>query len=604
MKMNYLFVMPRLVQETGDGYVFPLGISYVAAAMKAGGFNVFTVNLNHREGSVEDAIREEIEKNDIHVLATGGLSPQYHMIKSVIEAGKNAKPELIVIAGGGIISADPEVAMTALEHVDYGVIGEGEATVVELGHCIENKTDPFEVDGIIFKAHGNKWITTKSRADIQDLDSIPWPDYEGFDLDKYLDAPAAGFSGLTKTRMVCMLASRSCPYKCTFCFHTNGNKYRKRSWENFFAELDYLRERYNIEFISMADELFCPKFEDAVEFARRITPYNIRWCADFRVDRVRPELLEAYKPSGLDSMFFGLETTDNLILKSMNKKMTLDHIENGLKLVYEAGIPSYGCFIFGDIEETYETAMNTLKWWHEHRQYSIHLTLMKPFPGSAVYENACKNGIIKDRIQYLKDGCPQINISKMSDAEFQDICHRIAEAQYDAASIDGVELHGYDPVMGRQDISGTCPKCGTHNHWDGIKLFSIDYIYCDNCGQKFGIPMPQDLRNNIDTNIGDLLSRFGKVAVWGMTLPVMELFKKSKLLGNDNIFPVDISESKQLMDLYGKRIHSPAVINDEDIKVVLIAVPSHGGQISCQVKENHPGVTKILDITQLAGSGG
>ena len=598
--MNYLFVMPKLVQETGDGYVFPLGIAYVSAAMKKAGFKVFNVNLNHREGTIDEILSEEIKKHDIDVLLTGGLSPQYHMIKAVVEAGKRAKSDLIFIAGGGIISADPEAAMTALEHVQYGVIGEGEQTIVELAECLEQGGDPFGVNGIIYK-HDGKWITTMTRADIADLDSIPWPDYEGFDLDKYLDAPSPGFSGLNKGRMVCMLASRSCPYQCSFCFHTNGKKYRKRSWDDFFAELDYLRERYNIDFIIMADELFCPKQEDAAEFARRITPYKMRWQADFRVDRVKPELLPLFKESGIDSMFFGLESTDNNILKSMIKKMTIETMEVGLRHVYEAGIPIYGCFIFGDIEETYETALNTLDWWHKHREYSIHLTLMKPFPGAAIYEHACKTGIIKDRVQYLKDGCPQINISKMNDQEFQDICERIAEAQYDAVTIDNVELISYDPVMGRQHIQGSCPQCGEHNDWDEIKLFSIDYITCSHCGQKFHIPIPQKLRTNLDNNITALLDRYGKVAVWGMTLSVMELFKRSDVLANDNVFPIDIAESKQLMRLYGKKINPPSILNEQEIKVVLIAVPSHGGQILCQVRENHPATTEVLDITQLAG---
>jgi hypothetical protein len=71
------------------------------------------------------------------------------------------------------------------------------------------------------------------------------------------------------------------------------------------------------------------------------------------------------------------------------------------------------------------------------------------------------------------------------------------------------------------------------------------------------------------------------------------------MLRGPNVFPVDISESKRQMDLYGKRIHSPDILNQEEIPVVVIAVPSHGSQISCQVKENHQKVRKIIDICQL-----
>ena len=65
MRLNYLLAMPKLVQTVGDGYVFPLGMAYVSACLKAGGFNVFTVNLNHKEGDINDILREIIEDNDI-----------------------------------------------------------------------------------------------------------------------------------------------------------------------------------------------------------------------------------------------------------------------------------------------------------------------------------------------------------------------------------------------------------------------------------------------------------------------------------------------------------------------------------------------------------
>jgi hypothetical protein len=42
--------MPRLISNFNEGYNFPIGICYISAVMKQGGFNVFTVNLNHVEG--------------------------------------------------------------------------------------------------------------------------------------------------------------------------------------------------------------------------------------------------------------------------------------------------------------------------------------------------------------------------------------------------------------------------------------------------------------------------------------------------------------------------------------------------------------------------
>ena len=600
-RLNFLLIMPRLVQSVNDGYVFPLGIPYISSSLKKAGFNVFTLNLNHKEGEISQVIKKSIKKNNIKVVATGGLSPQYHLIKSVIESVKKVDTNIVTVVGGGIISAEPKVAMKALEYADFGIIGEGELSMCELAEALESKRDFTKIDGIIIKRKSG-YIKTKPRQDIKDISAIPWPDYEGFDVKKYLDGPSAGYGGLSKKRTICMLGSRSCPYLCTFCFHTNGSRYRQRSIDDFFAELDYLVNNYKIEYISMADELFAPDIKRAKEFCGRMKKYGIKWHANFRIDRITPEMLSILKDSGLDVMFFGLESADNTILKSMRKGNTIETTERVLKMVYDSGIPMYGCFIFGDIEETYKTANKTLKWWREHPEYFIHLTLIKPYPGTYIYKYARRKGIIKDPIQYLKDGCPQINISKLSDKEFSEIVYQTSEDIKLSKVPEAVKLLKLDPRTGRETISGICSKCKQKNIWEKIKLFAIDYIHCSHCGQKYDIPYPIKLRENIDKNVSNLLKKYGKVAIWGMIFPVMDLFKESVVLQDKNVYPIDISESKNKTSFYGKTIKTPMVIEEEKIPVVIVAVPSHFAQISSQVRQNHPNVKRIIDICLLVGS--
>ena len=300
-------------------------------------------------------------------------------------------------------------------------------------------------------------------------------------------------------------------------------------------------------------------------------------------------------------MFFGLESADNRILKSMHKGITIEQTERVLKMVYKIGIPMYGCFIFGDIEETVETANITLKWWRQHPEYFIHLTLIRPYPGTYIYKHAVRKGIIKDEIKYLKDGCPQINISKMNDSEFSEIVRQTNESSTAAMVLDAVELLSFDAQRGRETIAAVCPKCGKKNNWENVKLFSIDYIHCNYCGQKFGIPYPAELKENLDKNVAKLVKKFGKVAIWGMAFPVMNLFKDSKVLRGPGVFAVDISESKGKTAFYGKRINSPTILDEEKIPVVIVSVPPHFAQISSQAKENNREVKKIIDICRLVG---
>ncbi len=596
--LNYLLVMPRLVQEIGDGYSFPLGIAYISSSMKKAGFKVRTLNLNHRPGKLADIISEEIKKNKIDVVATGGLSFQYNTVRDVIEAAKKVDNQIITIVGGGIITSDPEAAMEALEYSDYGVIGEGEITICELCRALEQGVRLPDIEGLIYKTNKGYSITGQ-RKEIENIDSIPWPDYEGYELENFLSS-SPGISGLNRKNTVFMIASRSCPYQCTFCFHSVGNKYRQRSLEGFFEELDYLVSRYHIEYICLADELFGHNFKRVKEFCERMQKYNIRWWAQFRVDNITPELLTVLKEGGCEVMSFGLESADNRVLKSMRKGTTLEQIERSLKLVYDAGISLEGAFIFGDIAETWESANNTLNWWRRHSEYKINLNLITVYPGSYLYKYACQEGVIKDRVKFLKQGCPQINVSKLTDREYGELVKIIMESPMALSKVlSQVEVSQIDYKTGRLDITGICTACRHKNHWNNIKLFTTNFLGCNNCAQKYNTVLPKELRENIDRNISRLLEKFEKLAVWGINYNTADLFKHSKVLDKANIYPVDISQTKRKMDLYGKKIFPPQIINTEKIKVVIVSIPVYFSQIEGQIKTNHPQVKKVIDICNL-----
>lgn len=599
-KLNYLLVMPRLVQNIGDGYSFPLGITYISSSMKNAGYNVITLNLNHSEGDVYEIIKKEIEEKNIHVVATGGLSFQYTMVRRVVEAAKRVNSEIITIVGGGIISGDPEPAMIALEYAGFGVIGEGEITINELCNAIEQSRNFSEIDGIIYKS-GNSYIMTKPRKEVDNIDSIPWPDYKGFEIEKYLRISPPGISGLNRQNTVFMLTSRSCPYNCTFCFHSTGKKYRQRSMDSFFEELDYMVSQYKIGFIDLADELFARNIQRVKEFCERIKKYNIQWFAQFRVDNdITPELLAILKDSGCEIMGFGLESADNRILKSMRKGTTVEQIERALKLVYDAGISFDGAFIFGDIEETWETANNTLNWWRNHSEYKVGLNLITVYPGSYLYKYACENGIIKDKVQFLKDGCPQINVSKLTDKEYSILVREILEAPMTLTkTLSQIEAKIIDYKTGRVTVAGTCSVCEKRNQWENVKLFAASFLACEHCGQRYNVVLPDEFRLIIDNNIRKLLDRYGKLAVWGINYHTADLFKKSKALSDPKVYSIEISELKRKMDLYGKQINPPEIINSENIEVVIVSIPAYINEITGRIRANYKNVKKVIDICEL-----
>ena len=88
-------------------------------------------------------------------VASGGLSFQFWAVEAILEAAKKVNPEIITIAGGGLVTADPDATMQALEYADIGVIGEGEETIVELCRALDTGEDLAGIAGIIYQIGQN-----------------------------------------------------------------------------------------------------------------------------------------------------------------------------------------------------------------------------------------------------------------------------------------------------------------------------------------------------------------------------------------------------------------------------------------------------------------
>ena len=599
VRSRILLIMPRLVNKVGEGYQFPLGIAYISSSLKKAGFQVTTVNLNHTEENSRDILERLIRQNDIGIVATGGISIQFNSIQEIAKQAKSIDSSIITIIGGGLITAEPKVAMEALEYADYGVIGEGEETICELIYSLEKKQDLSAVDGIIFKS-GGALTQTRPRAEIMNLDALPWPDYDGFDLDKYLELPPPDVNNLGEERLAFILGSRSCPYSCTFCFHTIGKKYRKRSMQSISDEIEYLVAKYNVKFLFMADELFGVDNTRVREFCELMRRLNLPWRGSFRVDEIDRDIVEMLKKGKCAIIGLGLESADNRILKSMRKKITIEQIENALKIIYEANIPFSGNFIFGDIEETVETATNTFNWWLAHPEYNINMWMVISYPGSYLYQYACENNLIKDRVDYLKKGCPAVNVSRLNREELNWLIRNILEMPAKKASnvIDTQLIHT-DRATNRMTVSGKCAKCGAANIWEGIKPFISVSIPCSKCAQKHNTPTPLPIETSIIHAIRELLEKRNKIGIWGIT------FHSTSILGNHAIFSdpdivlIDNSSYKQMMTINEKPVHDPSVINDKNLTVIVVFYPNSFQQVEAMIHSTYPTVRHIIDVCDL-----
>lgn len=598
--MNYLMVLPRLTNKPGDFYFFPLGVIYVTASLKKAGKNVVTLNLNQTDRPDSDVISETIKEHEIDVVLTGALSASYNRVKDIILAAKNAKEDIITVVGGGLISSEPYVVIEGLG-ADIGVIGEGEITVCELADALEKNLDLAGVNGLIYREHSQLQLT-KPRKEISDLSSLPWPDYEGFGFSDYLDTISRipGYN-----RYVTMISSRSCPFDCTFCYHSSGKVYRQRSLDDFFLELDFMLSRFRIEHLSICDELFSLNRNRTRDFCERMKErtkrYGITFDVQLRVDHVDKELLGLLKSSGCHIISYGIESADPTVLKSMKKQTTVAQIENALRLTRDAHIEIQGSFIFGDIEETWETAINTLEWWKNHLEYQINLTHIRVFPGTHLYKYACERGIIKDKLKYLEENCPLVNVSRMSDVEYKALEEKILwYIKTYSYTPDAVELLGIEgSACAFSIVCGKCKRRSEQTCNPFSQNLTATRAFCPHCKQRMFI---DDAVFNLllENGFTRLFQDSRIVAVWGCGEIAQKLFEKSKCLRENHIFLIDKKIEKQGCCFWGHKVVSPSIIPAEKVNTIIIASVRYANEINNEIVDKYPGVDKIINLTDMA----
>jgi radical SAM superfamily enzyme YgiQ (UPF0313 family) len=501
--VKILIIFSRSLGSDGINYsyLFPLGLGYISSVLKQAGHKVDILNLNHRRGTVENLIREALEIGKRYdFVCTGGLSAHYSQIKIISKAVRSSGTIVGLIVGGGLISSEPELMFNVL-NPDFIVIGEGEKAITELLSCLDKGGDLSNVLGIGYRDSKGKFVCNKPQPAIMDLDSLPLPDFEGFEFETYLNnqKPTDMFSYDLHDfpRVYPIICSRSCPYLCTFCFHPLGNKYRQRSIDNIMQELEYAIKRYRINNIAIYDELFSHDRERVYEFCRRIkelfkqVSWECKWGCQMRVDGLDEELLRTLKDAGCYMVSYGFESYSPTVLKSMKKSITPKQIDQAVHSTLKYNLSIQANFIFGDRAETMETAQETLNYWKNNIPAGIILAFINPYPGTALYKNCVERGVIKDKIDFIENHIfDVINMTdEMTDSEFEKLKLDIFEAElkYRICAIP-VSLKKRKDT-GTYNILVKCPHCNNNieykNYIIKYKSFLNLMMYCRQCRRRF-----------------------------------------------------------------------------------------------------------------------
>jgi len=427
--MNILLVQPNLnrsntgYQEGADVPAPAPGIMYVSSYLKAHGFHVNTLNMNHYPTTKLDEI---MRKKRYDVVCSGGIFTHLTKYVDIISVARQYNKHVKTVIGGPVATAHPEFALDALQ-ADFLVIGEGERTCADLLTAIADNRKPNSVKGIAFRDQ-DQFVQTEANQPIEDLDTLPFPDYEGFEFDRFLDLSHDipqdyPFHFIYNNRPVGVVGGRDCPGKCTFCFRLTGGKFRVRSVDNIIDEIRYLVDRFGINTLGLVDDLFATKKARVREFCRKIQPMNLPWQCALRVNNIDEEMLMAMKAAGCVLVSYGFESGSATVLKSMKKGISVGQIEKAIELTRKARMTIQGNFIFGDPAETLETAKETLRLARRYKCLHLGKMFIKPYPGSQLYHDLVDRKAIKDLHHFWvhstrEVGSWTINMTRLNEREF------------------------------------------------------------------------------------------------------------------------------------------------------------------------------------------
>ena len=380
--MRVLFAVPGSYNPKQTYREYPLGVGFLGTLLKqAAGHEVRIFDQNAE--AVDDLVfLQRVAEFQPALVGFSVITPNYPVARKQIQAIKRQYPQVSVIAGGihATLFAEDLVA----DGADVVVLGEGEASIIELVARLESGGDLAGLPGLVFHNRTGQVIRTPGFAPNAPLASLPVVDRALYNLPRYTHHS--------------MLASRGCPHHCAFCCNYTGalrtESVAVRWHEEVLGEMELLRDKFGAKEIFFADDLFLLRKTDILKFcesaiARRL---GVGWIAQMRADQVDSRVAEAMRAAGCQRIYFGVEAGSDQILRRAKKGMTAAQIARGVRAAKGAGLRLKTGWIYGlpgSLEEQYASIPFML----ELRPHEISIHQLIPFPGTVYYRNPERFGI-------------------------------------------------------------------------------------------------------------------------------------------------------------------------------------------------------------------
>ena len=264
-----------------------------------------------------------------------------------------------------------------LEEADFVVPGEPEAAAIEISRR-----------NVDLKG-------TVPSPLIQDLDTLPFPDWSGFPVRSFRYFPT-----LKKSPVLPLLTSRGCSFDCDYCPYmvTQTSLWRARSPENVIREIRYLKERFKARSLIVRDILYTQNRVRATEIAEWMIRENldVEWSCETRADCLDEVMLRTMRRAGLVAVHLGIETPRHDLVAGSGRIPIADFKqERVIQVCRELGITVVAFYILGLPQDTRQSMHETIEYAKQLNTPVAQFNIMTPYPGTRFYE-AVKDRVITD----------------------------------------------------------------------------------------------------------------------------------------------------------------------------------------------------------------
>lgn len=387
----------------------PLALAYLAGSLEASGYKVSAIDGTgldidsfHKvpgevyayQGLGLNEIIARVPHDSSLIAVTCMFSLEWVFVKELLDQLHEKFPDIPIVVGGEHVTAVWDYVIEECPYLAACVLGEGEEAIVDLAHCfVDKKLMLNEVTGIVYLDENNQLQKNPDRKRIIKIEDIPRPAWHLFPIEAYLEG---GYGhGVNRGRTMPILATRGCPYTCTFCSNPTmwTTRYVTRPPSDVLDEMeDYIKE-YKAEHFDFYDLTAIVRKQWFMEFGQELKRRNLNISYSLpsgtRSEALDDEVTSLMAETKCNYLVYAPESGSDRMLKLIKKKIDLEKMLNSIRSAKKNGMEIRCNLMMGFPDELRSDVLKTLFFQMRLAWIGVDdapIYMFSPYPGSQIFK--------------------------------------------------------------------------------------------------------------------------------------------------------------------------------------------------------------------------